>query len=490
MKQVRVLVVDDEELARETICEILVREGYSATGVESAEAALQLAKGDCFDLLLADIKMPKKDGLELVEEFREISPQTIPILITGYPSIETARIAISQGVYNYITKPFDRGEICLALADALGRKRLADENARLKQLTGLYKVSQAVAIGTDEKELMGLILSTAIRETRSSGGAIVLFNSFRDQVRIAAASGAWEWAALIANAILKKDITPPSGASKPILFTNVEDHPLFGQVGSHYPSNQVLTPRAKHQEILMLPIETEGGTIGFLTTSRAGGEGLFSEGDLELLTILASQLAICLKSRWSVSEVEENCLKTLRLIASQVDRRTPYTHSHMEQVANLGMQLGKIVGLSEDKIRNIELGARLHDIGLLGVSEAILNKPALLTPPEWEMVKLHPVIGDDLIAPLPFLADARQIVRHHHERLDGSGYPDGLSWDEITPALHVVLLCDAYDAMTSARPWRPAIPRDDAMATLYEDKGTKFDPNITDAFIDMLRAGT
>ena len=113
--------------------------------------------------------------------------------------------------------------------------------------------------------------------------------------------------------------------------------------------------------------------------------------------------------------------------------------------------------------------------------------PGELTPKEWEVVKLHPIIGDDILAPLPFLSEARYIVRHHHEHLDGRGYPDGLSGDEITPPLRVVALCNSYDALVSPRPWRQALAKEEAIAMLIEEKGTKFDPHTVDAFVDMLK---
>jgi len=158
----------------------------------------------------------------------------------------------------------------------------------------------------------------------------------------------------------------------------------------------------------------------------------------------------------------------------------------MERVAQLSEQLGCRIGLSEEEANTLKLAASLHDIGLIGISEAILNMPGELAPLEWDMVRLHPIIGDEILAPLKFLSEVRYIVRHHHERLDGRGYPDGLLSDEITPSVRVVSLCDSYDAMTSPRPWRQAFAKDEAIAILKEEKGTKFDPEIADAFIDML----
>jgi HD-GYP domain-containing protein (c-di-GMP phosphodiesterase class II) len=159
----------------------------------------------------------------------------------------------------------------------------------------------------------------------------------------------------------------------------------------------------------------------------------------------------------------------------------------MKKVAGLSEQLASAISLSEEEIKAIKQGAMVHDIGMIGVSESILNMPGELTPQEWDVMKIHPVIGEEMLSPLRFLSEASYIVRHHHERLDGSGYPDGLSGKQITSGLRVVSLCDAYDAMTSPRPWRPALSREDAVAKLLEEKGAKFDPEITDALINMIK---
>jgi HD-GYP domain-containing protein (c-di-GMP phosphodiesterase class II) len=238
--------------------------------------------------------------------------------------------------------------------------------------------------------------------------------------------------------------------------------------------------------MLLMPIKSEKEIFGVLNIYREGQAKLLGRSDLELLTILATQAGLSVKSRQLFTELEKSCLSALHSVASYVEGRSHYTRGHMERVAQLSEQLGWRIGLDEEEINTLKLGASLHDIGLIGVSEAILNMPGELTPVEWDMVRLHPIIGDEILSPLKFLSEARHIVRHHHERLDGGGYPDSLLGDEIAPSLRVVTLCGCYDAMVSPRPWRQALTKDEAIDMLKQEKGTKFDPEITDAFVDML----
>lgn len=487
MKQDKILIVDDQPAELEMMKDILDRDGYEVVAVGSGEEALQLAH-QAFDLLVTDIVMPNMGGLELIKAFQEASPDTVLVLVTAYASIETARAAIQHGAYDYIVKPFDRTEICTAVAKALERKRLADENIRLKELVGLYKVSQSMVKSQDQSEVLKFILDSGISQTKSSGGAILLFDSLKRGLVIAVAAGSWEIVARFANALVERGITSGmKDMEEAVLFTDVEQHPLLQRVSHHYPNRDFLPPKAKGMEILLLPIRCDSEVLGLLNIFREGAPRLFGEGDLELLTILATQTGALIKSRQLFTELEDGSFRVLCSIASWVDSRSLCTQGHMKKVAELSEQLASAISLSEAEIKAIKQGAMVHDIGMIGVSESILNMPGELTPQEWDMMKLHPVIGVEMLSPLRFLSEASYIVRHHHERLDGSGYPDGLSGKQINSGLRVVSLCDAYNAMISPRPWRPALSREDAVTKLLEEKGAKFDPEITDALINMIK---
>ncbi len=487
MRREKILIVDDQPAELEMMTDILDREGYETAAVGGGEEALQLAH-QAFDLLLADIVMPHMGGLELIKAFQEVSPDTVTVLITGYASVETARAAIQHGAYDYVVKPFDRAELCSAVAKALERKKLADENVRLKELVGLYGVSQSMIRNQDQREVLKFILDSGVSQTKSSGGAILLFDNLKRGLVIAAAAGAWELVARFANALLERGISSwIKDMEEAVLFTDVEGHPLLERVHSRYPDRGFLPPKAKDMEILLLPIRSDNEVLGLFNVFREKAPILFGEGDLELLTILATQTGALIKSRQLFTELEDSSFYVLCSIASWVDSRSLYTQGHMEKVAEMSEQLASRISLTEAEIKTIKQGAMVHDIGMIGVSESILNMPGELTSQEWDVVKLHPVIGGVILGHLPFLSEARYIVRHHHERLDGGGYPDGLSGRQITSAVQVVSLCEAYDAMTSPRPWRPALAKEEVIATLRQEKGAKFDPEMIDAFIEMVK---
>ncbi len=486
MKQDKILIVDDQPAELDMMKDILDCDRYAIVAVGSGEEALQIANQG-FDLLLTDIVMPHMEGLELIKEFREVSPDAVTILVTAYAGIETARAAIQYGAYDYIVKPFDQNELRSAVAKALDRKKLADENLRLKDLVGLYKVSQSMASNKDQTEVLKSILDNGISQTKSGGGSILLFDSLKRGLVIATSAGSWEIVARFSNALLESGIWYGiKDMDEAVLFTDVTQHPLFERISQHYPSRQFLSREAEDVEILLLPIRSGTEVLGLLNVFRERAPGLFMDADLELLTILAAQSGALIKSRQMFAELEDGSFHVLCSLASWVDNRSLYTQGHMKKVAELSVQLASAISLSEVEMKAIKQGAMIHDIGMIGVSDSILNKPGDLSPQEWDIVKLHPVIGDEIISPLGFMSEARYIVKHHHERLDSSGYPDALSGKQITDGLKVVSLCDAYDTMTSPRAWRPALSREDAIAKLIEGKGAKFDPEITDTFINMM----
>lgn len=296
MNREKVLIVDDEPLALDTLREIIDREGYTATAADSGVVALQEAQRENFDLLLTDNKMPQISGLELVSEFQMISPETMSILVTGYPDDRIVRDAMRRGVFDYLIKPLERGELCAAIANALDRKRLRDKKTRLRQLVILSQVAQRMAATVEVRIVLQFMLGGALQLTGSSGGVVMLFDTSVQGVRIAATVGAWENAVHVVNAIPERGITRYiAEVDRPILFTKAQRHPLSGKVYHGYPRHKVNSPKFKGQETLLVPIETNQGMVGMLNIYRENGGQLLTEADLELLTNLTSEIGAFLQ---------------------------------------------------------------------------------------------------------------------------------------------------------------------------------------------------
>lgn len=182
-------------------------------------------------------------------------------------------------------------------------------------------------------------------------------------------------------------------------------------------------------------------------------------------------------------ELRRLFMGSIRALAQALEAKDEYTQGHSERVAEISIGIGSYLSLDESDIQNIWLAGLLHDIGKIGVRESVLNKTGKLDSTEWEAVHRHPVLAGRILAPIEELRDVIKIVRHHHERYDGSGYPDGLSGGEIPLGARILAVADAYDALTSKRSYRDALSVADALVVLEEASGTQFDPVIVRAFL-------
>jgi cyclic di-GMP phosphodiesterase len=187
----------------------------------------------------------------------------------------------------------------------------------------------------------------------------------------------------------------------------------------------------------------------------------------------------------------ENAEIVLTSLATSIEAKDPYTHGHCERLSNYSVALGKKVGLSEELCIALRKGGIVHDIGKVAVPERILLKPERLTPEEWYIMKQHPAVGERICAPLRSFRAVLPIIRHHHEKLDGTGYPDGLKGDEIPITARVLQAVDIYDALTTDRPYRPALPVEEALETMRsEAKRGWWDCALIDEFESLVAVPT
>jgi HD-GYP domain-containing protein (c-di-GMP phosphodiesterase class II) len=188
------------------------------------------------------------------------------------------------------------------------------------------------------------------------------------------------------------------------------------------------------------------------------------------------------QERARAQELRESYMATIRALSNAVEARDAYTGKHAERVAAYGMELARACGLELEDTPGLEFGFLLHDIGKVAVSDRILFKPQQLNDAERAQMARHPVIGAEIIGHITFLGEAAAVVRSHHERWDGTGYPDGLAGEEIPFAARVFAVADTFDALTSDRPYRPASPLSVAREMINAESGSHFDPQVVEAF--------
>ncbi|HEX9411055.1 MAG TPA: diguanylate cyclase [Actinomycetota bacterium] len=251
------------------------------------------------------------------------------------------------------------------------------------------------------------------------------------------------------------------------------------------PERHRLVPGVK--DMLVAPMRWEPDGLGAVVVAAKDEWSSFGERDLGLARGIADITSLALGNARRFDELERAYLSTVEALANALEAQDEYTGDHARALAEMALAVGYELALDPDRLKILELAALFHDIGKIGVPSEIIRKPGPLTAAELREMKRHPEIGEQILAPVPFLHPILAIVRACHERWDGKGYPDGLAGEDIPLESRIVFVCDAFHAMTSDRPYRAALPETEAVRRLKLSAGTQFDPDIVAAFIRVLK---
>lgn len=234
------------------------------------------------------------------------------------------------------------------------------------------------------------------------------------------------------------------------------------------------------------PIEFDGELYGALVICYEE-EREFAGEEMDRLERLARQVALAIYSARQRGSLSSFASETAIALTEAIESRDPYTGGHCHRLAHWAVDLARVLGLSPRDVESIGLGAALHDVGKIVVPDEILMKPGKLTPVEFAAIKQHCYSGGQICKRVPFLQAAYPIVYHHHERYDGTGYPDGLKGEEIPLGARIVAVVDAFDAMTTDRPYRKALLQEEAEAILRSGAGQQWDPKLVEAMLEVAR---
>ncbi|HZP57754.1 MAG TPA: HD domain-containing phosphohydrolase [Dehalococcoidia bacterium] len=261
---------------------------------------------------------------------------------------------------------------------------------------------------------------------------------------------------------------------------------------------QLVTPdmtMSGHVAVLCVPLSARGRVIGVVSTLRGSSLGGFTQAEQRVVEELADQAVMAVeqallfaKMRSYADELELSYDSTLKVLMAALDTKDDATEGHCERVARLTSHLARAMNVPASALVDMERGALLHDVGKIGVPDAVLKKPKELNAMEWEAMRKHPLLAGVMVGKVGFLEGALPILLYHHERFDGGGYPFGLEGDKIPIDARIFAVVDSYDAMTSDRPYRKAMSHEDAMQEIRANSGTQFDPNVVAAFEAMMAA--
>ncbi len=359
---------------------------------------------------------------------------------------------------------------------AVGLFRKAAEQARVSQ--ALLELGEALGAQTGVEGVAAMLAAAADRLIECAAVSVWLRDG--DQMRIASARG----------------YTPDESArlfEQPI----PADAPLFAEaldrrevVVRPFLAAEPLASRLDGtldgSTFAVVAVGERSANRAAIVVQRGPRRGAPSPLERQMLHGIADQTLIALTNRMLYAELDQWFLATVQALATALETKDEYTGMHASQLEQLCTTVASELGLTGAELRNVKLGALLHDIGKIGIPSPILNKPAPLTEAEWEVMRRHPELGARIIEPVAGLDGARELVIACHEHWDGSGYPNGLAGEAIPLGARIILTCDAYDAMTSDRVYRAALPVSEAIVELQRHAGTQFDPAVADAVVAVV----
>jgi len=408
------------------------------------------------------------DGLDLLRSVAESDIDTMTIIMTGYGTVETAIEAMKKGAFDYILKPFKPEEVVQVLRRGLEKQRLERENFELRESMTLVELSDALASAMPLEEQLAMIVEMVADAFGAGAVQIIVADPHRPGT-------------YLSSAVLGAPGMRPKVELLISTLATGEKVLAHGEEIGRWLENPV-TAELEVQTFMAAALRIRGAPFGIINAYGFAGRR-FTEGQRKGLSFFAGRAATAIDVARMYANLTQTFTQTMEGFARAIEAKDRYTFGHSDRVAMYSRIIAEGMGLSETEVKRIEHGGLMHDIGKIGIRSADLNKPQKLTPEEYKMFKSHPVLGKRIIEPITFLAHLIPCVYHHHETWDGGGYPMGLGGGDIPIEARILAVADSYDAMTSDRPYRKALPHDIALVELRRCAGRQFDPRPVEAFL-------
>jgi HD-GYP domain-containing protein (c-di-GMP phosphodiesterase class II) len=445
-----------------------------------------------------DLMMPGISGIDTLKQIKEVHQYTNVIIMTGYPSMDTVINAMRNGASDFLTKPFRLQDIKIILErihrfqilmeknwllhqELEGKKEVEKLNLELEKMIGhqsrMYDIVDSLSRISKSEDLYKFIVTKSIDSCNAGKACFMIYEHGEPELLVLSQHGLG-------------DIHPGSrivinDRSREKLF--LDRRFLETHFGSSYKEGLSLSNNgtSSNRGVIAVPFHIRNEPFGVLIVGGKNGGKVFNDDDKFILMFLAERTALNIENIALYNNLTQSLMASLTSLVSAIEAKDPYTQQHSSRVTEYSIKIASKMGCSYDDIHRLESSGPLHDIGKIGVHDSILNKPGLLTSEEFEEIKNHPLIGVNIVAPLGLDSQEQAIIRNHHERWDGKGYPDGLSGPGIPRLSRILSVADSFDAMNSNRAYRKSLPFSVCIGELKKNSGTQFDPEVVEAAVSV-----
>ena len=343
----------------------------------------------------------------------------------------------------------------------------------------LAKVAKGISSSENIDNFLDLILETTVNALDAKSGLLLLSEQETKELIVKSSFGQGAGAyARDKRIVMEETVGWVVQRAKPLLI------PRLHKAVTAEPVSDAELPF--QPPLICTPLIFQNRVIGAISISGKASGTNFEEDELIILSDLASQIGLAIVNAKLNADAQKTYLETITALALAVEARDPYSRGHSDRVSKYSEKVARALGLSDERVQRIKEAAQLHDVGKIGISDEILRKPDMLNQYETEIMHQHPVIGEGIIVPLHGFSDLRDPIRHHHEWLNGEGYPDRLKGEAICLEARILSVADAFDAMTTDRPYRKGADFSVAKEELKRYKGVRYDEKIVDAFISCI----
>jgi putative nucleotidyltransferase with HDIG domain len=509
----KILFVDDEESILNVASEYFRRKGYRVMTARNGVEAVEILEKEEIDCCFTDINMPQMDGLALAEHINQVD-NTLPVVVmTGYPSLENTIKTLKNGVVDFLIKPVNLGQMELCVRRVISQRKLFVENLLLKKEVEskerLEKLNHELAVKVSELNILNKILvdfsaSHSTKDVFQRLLEIAIDVTATDLARFYVINDSVQTPLAVATAAMDDQnhhsVVPYPGGNGGAASVMPEtwETPIAALVREIATDEIPMLISENHgtrglpQELaslMMVPLKIRNKVFGVLMAAARDRCSKCGERDLYYLSFMAQNAANVIENLALYENIYENLFSTLYAFVHVIEARDRYTQQHSSRVTRFSILIGKVMGCTSEELDILNFAGHLHDIGKIGIRDEILLKPGRLNDEEFNKIKEHPVIGAQIVEQLGFWERERQIIRWHHERYDGGGYPDGLKRDEIPFLARILSVADVYDAISSDRAYRRKMKEDQILQIIREGAGTQFDPKIVDVFMDLYHRG-
>ena len=483
----RILLVDDSPDIVQLLSDFLASYGCEVYKASTGKQAIDLLCHKEVEIAILDVKLPDTDGISLLDTIRLQDPTIAVVMITGYNDPDLIVEAMKKGASDFLMKPFSVDKLLLGIMRVRKQRDLVIErNSILSDLEDKKKI-----------EVLNRQLQTKVADLTKMYHISSTFNSMSifDDV--------YEKTVQVVNEVLNSSLCGyyvVDHENGELILYRAKSVSDGDSIEKRIPLSPELMEEVRsgkrhflqnNKAFLSLMIKGEWvGTImmGSRSTGRSKKSG-FSPDDINFMKMIADKASTQIENRLLYESLFESVLHTLTSLIVAVNRRDMYTEGHCRRVAEMCLTLADALGAKDYEKDVVRVVAPIHDVGKVGIPDAILLKEGILTCEEYDLMKSHSVYGEEIINRFDILTNEARITRHHHERYDGTGYPDGLAGEDIPFSSRLIALCDTYDAMVTDRPYRKGRDREETLAEIKRYSGKQFDPDMADCFLEMFSHG-